>query len=230
MSLSLQLARSITGSPLGGVPMRPTATSVAITRTTPPPIALHPTDSFIGSLLGGIGKVATGIAGSLPIVGGAVQGIETLFGGHHSSPPPSGSGGVVLGPGAASGGTITLPGGISISGGGGISLGGGAGGGSFGSGVPATTPGTALATCTPRGYHLNKRGYYTAHGYVAPHTKLVRNRRRNDLNGRALNRALSRVEGYEHVRHRVERALNKIARGRGVHHRSAAAPRGKKCR
>src|SRR5690348_17406828 len=100
---------------------------------------------------------------------------------------PTGSGGGAIGTGA--GGSITLPGGITI--GGGISLAGAAGGGNFMSG----TPGTAVATCSPRGYHLNKRGYFTKHGYVAPHTKYVRNRRRNDLNGRALSRALSRVEG-----------------------------------
>lgn len=53
--------------------------------------------------------------------------------------------------------------------------------------------GTAIATCGVAGHHLNKSGYFTHSGYVAPKSKCVRNRRRNPLNPRALSRAMSRV-------------------------------------
>jgi hypothetical protein len=45
--------------------------------------------------------------------------------------------------------------------------------------------------------HLNRSGYYTKGGYVAPGTKCVTNRRRNPLNPRALSRAMSRVHGAQ---------------------------------
>jgi len=46
----------------------------------------------------------------------------------------------------------------------------------------------------PSGYHWNKSGYYLKDGtYIAPGTKLVKNRRKNAMNPRALRRALSRV-------------------------------------
>lgn len=49
----------------------------------------------------------------------------------------------------------------------------------------------------PKGYHLNKSGYFLKDGtYVAPGTKWVRNRRRNPLNIRALRKANSRQRGF----------------------------------
>jgi len=50
-----------------------------------------------------------------------------------------------------------------------------------------------VQTCAIKGYHLNRSGYWTKQGYVAPMTKCVKNRRRNALNSRALNRAISRT-------------------------------------
>lgn len=58
----------------------------------------------------------------------------------------------------------------------------------------------------PRGYHWNKTGYFLKTGqYVAPGTKAVRNRRRNPLNPRALDRAMGRLQS-------AKRASKKIGR------------------
>ena len=54
-------------------------------------------------------------------------------------------------------------------------------------GVPGTPP--------PRGYHWNKSSYFLRSGEFVPKgSKLVKNRRRNPLNPRALSRSLSRIE------------------------------------
>jgi hypothetical protein len=56
------------------------------------------------------------------------------------------------------------------------------------------------------GFHWNKSGYFLKTGeYIRPGTKEVRNRRRNSLNPRALDRALGRVTG-------AKRASKKLAR------------------
>jgi hypothetical protein len=55
---------------------------------------------------------------------------------------------------------------------------------------------TGLGSGCMAGFHPNKSGYFTmSEGYVAPGTKCVRNRRRNPLNPRALDRAESRIAG-----------------------------------
>ena len=47
----------------------------------------------------------------------------------------------------------------------------------------------------PSGYHWNKTSYFLKDGtYVPAGTKLVKNRRRNPMNARALSRAISRVD------------------------------------
>lgn len=50
-----------------------------------------------------------------------------------------------------------------------------------------------------KGYHLNKTGYYTRQGYVAPGTRCVKNRRRNPLNPRALSRSISRISSAKNA-------------------------------
>jgi hypothetical protein len=48
----------------------------------------------------------------------------------------------------------------------------------------------------PSGYHWNKSDYFLMDGTFVPKgTKLVKNRRRNSLNPRALDRAIGRVSG-----------------------------------
>lgn len=64
----------------------------------------------------------------------------------------------------------------------------------------------------PAGYHPNKTGYYTASGYVAPGSKLVKNRKRNFANGRALRRAITRVQGFEREVKRSRKALRSLSR------------------
>lgn len=58
----------------------------------------------------------------------------------------------------------------------------------------------------PRGYHLNKTGYFLKDGsYVAKGTRYVRDRRRNPLNPRALDRAMGRLTS-------AKKAASKIGR------------------
>lgn len=65
----------------------------------------------------------------------------------------------------------------------------------------------------PRGYHLNKSGYFLKSGqYVAPGTKYVKNRSRNFANGRALNRAIGRVAGFERMVKRSRKSLRGLAK------------------
>lgn len=53
---------------------------------------------------------------------------------------------------------------------------------------------TGLGEGCPQGYHPNKSGYMTRSGWVEKGTRCVRNRRRNPLNPRALDRSISRIE------------------------------------
>ena len=63
----------------------------------------------------------------------------------------------------------------------------------------------------PRGYRYNKSGYYTKDGqYHAPGTRLVRTRRRNPANARALRRALSRAEAFGGIVKRVRKTTRKL--------------------
>jgi len=50
-----------------------------------------------------------------------------------------------------------------------------------------------------KGHHLNKAGYYTKQGYVAPESRCVKNRRRNPLNARALSRSLARISSAKNA-------------------------------
>lgn len=63
----------------------------------------------------------------------------------------------------------------------------------------------------PRGYHLNRSGYFLKSGqYVAPGTRWVRNRSRNPLNPRALRRSISRVDQFVGRVKSSRKALKKI--------------------
>jgi hypothetical protein len=78
----------------------------------------------------------------------------------------------------------------------------------------------------PSGYHVNKSGYYTRQGYVAPGTQCVKNRKRNPLNPRAASRALSRLTSTRKAMRGIERLMNKIGGSRPA--RVSAAPFGRK--
>jgi hypothetical protein len=70
-------------------------------------------------------------------------------------------------------------------------------------------------TCegAPRGKHLNKSGYYTQDGYVAPGTKYVTNRTMNVGNARALRRSIRREQGFVKLAQRSLKGTGyKIAR------------------
>jgi hypothetical protein len=57
----------------------------------------------------------------------------------------------------------------------------------------------------PSGYHVNKTGYYTRQGYVAPGSQCVRNRKRNPLNPRAASRAMARLEGAKKATRSIQK-------------------------
>lgn len=235
MSLSLRLinaSRALTQR-AGATTGRLTTSNpfVPLAITSPPMGSLKSTGiarSFgigdVGSILSGAGSILGGIQ-SGGLLGGINAGVKLLGGGG------SGGGGMGLPSlpgGFTSGGT--LPGGAPS--GGGIGTTGTAGGGcintpfgsvclggSAGLGSSFTGPGnnqlpavTGSSGCAPRGYHLNKTGYYTHQGYVAPGTKLVRNRRRNPLNPRALSRSLSRLDGFDRATKAVEKQLARVGR------------------
>lgn len=64
----------------------------------------------------------------------------------------------------------------------------------------------------PKGHHLNKTGYFThAEGWIAPRSKCVRIRQRNAANGRALRRAVSRVQSFNSIVKRSRKSLKALA-------------------
>lgn len=56
-----------------------------------------------------------------------------------------------------------------------------------------------------RGHHFNKTGYMTMAGYVFPGQKQVRNRRRNPMNPKALDRAIGRVSSAKKLSEKLSR-------------------------
>lgn len=56
--------------------------------------------------------------------------------------------------------------------------------------------------CAPRGFHLNKSSYFLRDGtFVARESRFVRNRRLNNANGRAQDKAIVRLEkGQDHAK------------------------------
>lgn len=73
-------------------------------------------------------------------------------------------------------------------------------------------PAPTGATGAPQGYHLNKTGYWTRSGYVAPRSKWVRNRTRNVSNGKANMRALRRLTAWDKADRKRRTTLKRIAR------------------
>lgn len=70
----------------------------------------------------------------------------------------------------------------------------------------------ATGEACPKGFHLNKSGYYTAReGYIAPRSKCVRNRSRNNANGRALRRAVGRLQGFNGLVKSSRKSLKALA-------------------
>ena len=94
----------------------------------------------------------------------------------------------IIGPGAV------LPGAI---GPGGILGAAGAVGGITGAGAPHEN-----GVCPPRGFHLNKSSYFLRDGtFVPERSRMVRNRRLNNANGRAQDKAIVRLEkGQDHAK------------------------------
>jgi len=76
-------------------------------------------------------------------------------------------------------------------------------------GAPAAAEGSAC----PKGFHLNKTGYYIKKQnlYVEEKTRCVKNRRRNPDNGSASMRAARRLLGRKKHQDRIDRALASIA-------------------
>jgi len=148
-----------------------------------------------------------------------------------SVPGPIGTlAGVVLGPGGTTqralpapttirptpGFQATFPGaGISLPGGLGVTL----SGGSVGFQPPAVRGGGALAIPAaagmgcPSGWHPNKSSYTLMDGtHIPKGTKCVRNRSRNAANGRALRRAVSRVNSFNTLVKRSRKSLRALSR------------------
>jgi hypothetical protein len=65
----------------------------------------------------------------------------------------------------------------------------------------------------PKGYRLNKSSYFLKSGQFVPAgTKLVRMRRRNFANGRALRRSIGRVKGFERLVKGSRKSLRALAK------------------
>lgn len=80
-------------------------------------------------------------------------------------------------------------------------------------GIASIAPMSGQPGMAPKGYHLNKSGYFLKSGqYVAPGTRYVRNRTRNFANGKALNRAISRTAGFNRLVKRSRKNLRALAK------------------
>lgn len=172
----------------------------------------------IGGALSGIGGALSGGGTPLPTTTPTLPGGAAAGTGHGISSTGTGGGGcvTVLGQQFCLGGSVGGGSGFTAGGGTGVAVGGMGGGGAAGS-------------CATRGHHYNKRGYWTKQGYVAPGSKLVKNRRRNPLNPRALSHSLVRLTGFQRAATKIEKHLGQVAR-KAVHGRRSPralpAPRG----
>jgi len=80
-------------------------------------------------------------------------------------------------------------------------------------GKPAFIPGGGGIDVIPRGYRLNKSSYFLKNGQFVPEgTKLVKVRRRNFANGRALRRSIGRVQGFERLVKSSRKSLRKLSK------------------
>jgi len=150
----------------------------------------------LGSFLGSIGKGIVGAAGGFLTGGplGAIKGATAGFGGNPLGVPPS-----YPGPTAPQQLPVLVPQpGL---------------GGAIARALPGGSTGMVARDVPPRGYHLNKSGYFLKSGeFVAPHSRYVRNRSRNNANGRALRRAVGRVRGFERLVHRSRKSLRALSK------------------
>jgi len=95
-------------------------------------------------------------------------------------------------------------------------------------GVPGGVTGFAQdgapAGQCPKGFHINKSGYHLRDGsFVAPQSRCVRNRRRNNDNGRAAMRAARRLLGRKKSQAAIDKALRAFAPARRQKARGAPA-------
>jgi len=157
------------------------------------------------SLIGKIGSAAVDVAtGNL---GGAVT---QIFGGGTSVTPKP----MIL-PSA-----LPSPDSVKVSSGKIMTI--GPGGSLFASGTGPTAtayysqPAASAPACaTGHGTHTNKTAYFLKDGtHVAKGSRCVKNRRRNPLNPRALNRAVSRVAAAKHYAKMLDRIEIKGRRSR----------------
>ena len=80
-------------------------------------------------------------------------------------------------------------------------------------GKPAFIPGGGGIDVIPRGYRLNKSSYFLKDGTFVPEgTRLVKVRRRNFANGRALRRSIGRVQGFERLVKSSRKSLRKLSK------------------
>lgn len=146
---------------------------------------------FLGGLWGGIKGAVGGLVSGGPIgaitgaVGGAIKG--SGGGPKPAVAAPSfmpGSGPMAVVPSPGFGGAVAraIPGGKT----------------GYQVAAPSTNGGP------PRGYRLNKSGYFTKDGvWHDPGTKYVKVRRRNSMNPRALSRAMARLEGAKGIQRKL---------------------------
>lgn len=145
---------------------------------------------WLSSIWRGIKKVAPAIIGG--VLGGPVGGIIAGTAGRVAKPTPP----TFPAPQGMIGGAVTFPGGVSVSGAAQLPTGLRATpkGGRFGPYVPPAIagPGGAMGA-VPSGYHYAKDGS----------GRIVRNRRMNVANPRALRRSMRRVQGFEKLAKRT---------------------------
>lgn len=81
-------------------------------------------------------------------------------------------------------------------------------------GFQEDTAAAAAGQCA-KGFHLNKSSYFLKDGsFVAPMSRCVKNRRRNNDNGRAAMRAARRLLGRKKSQDSIDRALRAFAPAR----------------
>ena len=165
-------------------------------------------DPFLGGVLKGIGKVAKGAIGGFlgggPIgaIGGAIGATGILGGGARPVRIPNLPISRSLPPVTGIHGQIGFPGGPQI-----------AGGMQFGPRLPAAPQAAAPGQMIPKGYRWNKSGYFTRDGvFHPPGTKLVRIRRMNPANGRAVSRSARRLQSFANLAKRTRKAVNEAGR------------------
>jgi len=148
---------------------------------------------------GGFGLVslATGLGGAM------WRGLRKRFAGPAIATAATVMGGAVAFPGA---GRPRLP--VPLPGGGRLDI-----GSLLPGGKPAFISGSAAGQVIPRGYRLNKSSYFLKDGTFVPEgTRLVKVRRRNFANGRALRRSIGRVQGFERLVKGSRKSLRKLSK------------------